>query len=127
MKASEWIDRVKAVKGIESDYGAAKVIGLSRQSISGYRNGKFTFDEESSIKVAHVLGEKPEVVMLDQFAERTKNPAARNALFGLANGISIVSKTAMVAIVVVALYPLDSSASGIQVAVQKAPSVYYVK
>lgn len=90
MKAIEWIDRVKTAKGIESDYGAAKIIGLSRQSVSGYRNGKCTFDEESSIKVANVLGEKPEVVLLDQFAERTKNPEIRSALFDLARGVAIL-------------------------------------
>ena len=84
MKAYEWIDRVKAVTGIESDYGVAKAIGLSRQSISGYRNGKFTFDEESSIKVATVLGERPEAVLLDQIAERTKNPEIRSTLFEVA-------------------------------------------
>lgn len=111
MKASEWIDRVKTARGWSSDYRVAKELDFKPNTISTYRANGGPMDENIAIKVANALGERPEAVLLDQYAERTKNQEARNALFGLANGLSIISKTAMLAIVVVAISPLDSSAS----------------
>ncbi len=80
MKAAEWIDRVKKARGWDSDYRAAKELGLTRTAISNYRGKPMTLDEDSAIKVASALGERPEAVLLDQYAERTKNPAVRSAL-----------------------------------------------
>eukprot|EP01031_Cornospumella_fuschlensis_P003352 gene3352-4169_t len=74
MKAAEWIDRVKKQRGWDSDYRVAKEIGLSRQTVSTYRARQSTLDEDAAIKVAGALGERPEAVLLDQYAERTKNP-----------------------------------------------------
>lgn len=80
MKAADWIDRVKAVKGIESDYGAAKALGMSRQTISSYRSKTPTLDEDTALKIAQALGVKPESIVLDQAAERVKDEAVRSAL-----------------------------------------------
>ncbi|MCM2250832.1 MAG: hypothetical protein NDJ19_00595 [Ramlibacter sp.] len=90
MKASEWIDRVKKQRGWESDYRAAKEIGLSRTAISNWRVRPMTLDEDSAIKVAAALGERPEAVLLDQYAERTKNPAVRSALTEAARRLCIL-------------------------------------
>jgi len=83
MKAAEWIDRVKAARGWDSDYRAAQELGLTRSTVSFHRKGNTTLDEEASIKVAHFLGMKPEDVALDQMAERTKDPALRAAIRSL--------------------------------------------
>lgn len=80
MKAAAWIDRVKEKRGWESDYKVAKELGIHRATVSGYRSKANTLDEDSAIKVALALGERPEAVILDQVAERTKNPAVRTAL-----------------------------------------------
>lgn len=90
MKASDWIDRVKSQAGIASDYGAAKALGLSRATVSKYRSTTSTLDEESAIKVAHALGERPEAVLLDQYAERTKTPEVRAALLDAARRLCIL-------------------------------------
>lgn len=90
MKAAEWIDRVKKATGIESDYGIAKALGLSRQTISAYRGKTPTLDEETAVKVAEALGERPEAVYLDQLAERTKSPALRSALAAAASRLCIL-------------------------------------
>jgi transcriptional regulator with XRE-family HTH domain len=84
MKAAEWIDRAKARNGWSSDYRAAKELGLSRNTISTYRgdNSK-TMDDETAVRVAAALGELPEVVLIDQVAERTRSDEARTALAGL--------------------------------------------
>lgn len=90
MKAFEWIDRVKSARGIDSDYAAAKILGISKQAISTYRNRGSTLDENASITVAKILGIKPEGVILDQAAERVKSPEARAALLEAANRICIL-------------------------------------
>lgn len=93
MNAANWIDRAKVARGWDSDYRAAKELGLSRNAISNYRTGvRSTFDEETAIKVAAALGERPEAVLLDQFAERTKNPGLRTALKEMAARVCILCK-----------------------------------
>lgn len=93
MKASDWIDRIKSARGWNSDYRVAKELDLSRSTVSIYRSKiDSTMDEDTSIKVACVLGERPEAVLLDQYAERTKNPAVRSALLDAASRLCILCK-----------------------------------
>jgi transcriptional regulator with XRE-family HTH domain len=92
MKASEWIDRVKLSRGWDSDYRAAKELGLSRNTISNYRTRTPTLDEDTAIKVAAALGERPEAVLLDQYAERTRNPEVRSALLDAGRRLCILCK-----------------------------------
>ncbi|WP_462389399.1 helix-turn-helix domain-containing protein [Acidovorax sp. Q11] len=80
MKAAEWIDKAKSLRGIESDYGIAKAIGLSRQTVSSYRNKIATLDEETAVRIAKFIGAPPEAIILDQAAERVKSPELRAAL-----------------------------------------------
>lgn len=81
MKASEWIDRLKAEKGWESDYRVAKELELSRQTVSTYRSKPdATMDDDTSCRVAKALGAAPELIILDQVAERTKSEPARAAI-----------------------------------------------
>lgn len=80
MKAAEWIDRAKAAQGWESDYRAAKELGLSRATVSKYRSRTPTLDDESAVKVAHALGIPLASIIIDQAAERTKNPEVKAAL-----------------------------------------------
>lgn len=90
MKAAGWIDRVKAARGWESDYRAAKELGIGRTTLSNYRCKDGTLDEEMAIKVASALGERPEAVLLDQYAERTKNADVRSALTAAARSLCIL-------------------------------------
>lgn len=86
MKASAWIDRVKEAKGLPSDYAAAKELGLSRFTVSGYRKRPdATLDEEIAVKVAHVLGMNPAGIIIDQVAERSKSAEVSAALHEIAN------------------------------------------
>lgn len=90
MKASGWIDKIKAARGWESDYRVAKELGVGPATVSNYRVKGGTLDETMSIKVAGVLGERPEAVLLDQYAERTKNPEVRSALTRAAQNLCIL-------------------------------------
>lgn len=80
MKAFEWIDRVKSVRGIESDYAVAKLLGVTKSTISQYRSRGSTLDENAAITVAKTLGVEPAAVVLDQAAERVKSPEVRATL-----------------------------------------------
>jgi len=53
------LDMVKARHRLPSDYAAAKVIGLSKQSLSRIRAGIHTFGPEGCIKVAKLLEIEP--------------------------------------------------------------------
>lgn len=128
MKAAEWIDRVKAAKGIESDYAAAKAIGLSRNAISNYRVGaRNTLDEETAVKVAAMLGLKPEGIVIDQVAERSKNPEIRSALLReakrLQKGVAAVVQLLVIAafVIVGVLLGGDARAGNIMTAQQASP------
>lgn len=90
MKAFEWIDRVKKHRGIESDYAAAKLVGLTKSTISLYRSRGSTLDENAAISVAKTLGISPAGVVLDQAAERTKTPEIRAALLAEAARVCIL-------------------------------------
>lgn len=91
MKAVEWIDRVKKTTGLESDYAVAGALGVSRSTVSKYRNDRTpTLDEESAISVARLLGERPEAIILDQAAERVKSPEVRAALLDAARRLCIL-------------------------------------
>lgn len=92
MKASDWIDRVKAAKGWPSDYRVAKELGFKANTVSMYRTHGGPMDENIAIKVANALGERPEAVLLDQYAERTKNPEVRTALLRAARDLCILCK-----------------------------------
>lgn len=93
MKASDWIDRVKKARGWDSDYRAAKELGITRSGMSLIRTGDTeTLREETAIKVAEAIGERPEAVVLDQIAERVKNPAISATLHKMANQLCILCK-----------------------------------
>lgn len=92
MKAYEWIDRLKVKNGWESDYRVAKELGFKPNTISTYRAHGTPMDEVIAIKVASALGERPEAVLLDQYAERTKNDEARSILSKMATELCILCK-----------------------------------
>lgn len=90
MKASQWIDKIKTTKGWDSDYRVAKELQLSRNTISMYRTKTPTMDEETSIKVASVLGMSPVGIIIDQVAERSKDESVRSALSKVAGQLCIL-------------------------------------
>lgn len=91
MKAAEWIDRVKSAQGWDSDYRAAKELGITRGAMSQIRTGdSATLREETAVKVAQVLGIPVAGIIIDQAAERSKNPEVRAALAAEAERLYIM-------------------------------------
>ena len=90
MKAYEWIQQLKLKNGWDSDYKAAQELGLTRAALSNYKVGRRTsLDESAAVKVAKLLGVKPEGLLLDQYAESVKEPLARAALLAEARRLCV--------------------------------------
>lgn len=91
MKAADWIDRVKAARGWDSDYRAAKELGMTRSGMSSIRTGEsVTLREETAIKVAQALGVDPVGIIIDQVAERSKDENVSTALHKVARQLCIL-------------------------------------
>lgn len=127
MKSSDWIDRLKAERGWDSDYRVSKELGLSRSAVSGYRNGKYTLDEETALKVADALGEAPEIVLLDQTMERMKTPEAKSALSAALKRLGGVAAGLVVAVGVVSGPSQAEARTASPSSADAGSSVYYVK
>ncbi len=93
MKAHQWIDRLKVTKSLPSDYAAAKILGVSQSSVVKMRTRDSTLDEDTSIKLADLIGIEPAIVLADQAMERAKNGAARRAWEAVAEFIAMKEKT----------------------------------
>lgn len=91
MKASAWIDKVKAARGWDSDYRVAKELDFKPQTISGYRaKPDSVMDDRIALKVAHALGVDPAAIIIDQVAERSKDAALSSALHRVASSLCIL-------------------------------------
>lgn len=87
----EFISDIKSKYGIESDYAAAKLLGVTKTTMSHYRNGKGLLGDDSAMKIAQLLELDPGYVLACIAAERSKQPEVKAAwkhtaemLYGLA-------------------------------------------
>lgn len=74
MKTTEYMDAVKQKLDLPSDYALAKVLGVTRESASAFRNGKSPFGIETSMKIGEILEIDGHVVYADGQIERAKKP-----------------------------------------------------
>lgn len=70
MKTCDFIDELKAYYGLTSDYQAAKKLGISTTTISGYRAGRSFLSDDIALKVAELLEVDPLIVIACVNAER---------------------------------------------------------
>lgn len=116
---NEYLDAVKAKSGAASDYALSKVLGVTRASISSYRNKKSFFDDKTAVKVAKILEIDAGIVAAAVHAERAKNETERNlwqSVFEKLGGVA-----AGVVIGLAGVSPAPSQAA------EQGDSVYYVK
>lgn len=78
MNTKEYLNEVKRVKGIESDYKLAKYLGITKQAISGYQQNNRVMDDYTAAKIAKVLGIPEIQVIADANAEREKTEERRD-------------------------------------------------
>lgn len=77
MKATEYLDAVKAELRVESDYALAKRLHVRPQAISNYRVGRSVFDNAMAARVAKILKIDLDEVIIDMELERANSPAER--------------------------------------------------
>lgn len=76
----DFVDKIKQRYDISSDYGLAKVLGLTRQTMSSHRTGRAKhFSEETACRIAALLDVDPAYVMACLAAERAKSEDVREA------------------------------------------------
>lgn len=91
MKTVEYMDEVMRRKRIPSDYALAKVLGVTKQTVSRYRAGIGHFDDAVAIRVGELLGIEPGIVLIDIHAERTKNDEVRSVWEKVSAGFPALS------------------------------------
>ena len=74
MNTLQYLDAVKAKRGITSDYELAKVLGVAQPNISSYRSGRRIFDDDMALQVAVELEINPLAVIATANEERSKTP-----------------------------------------------------
>ncbi|WP_081885010.1 helix-turn-helix domain-containing protein [Paraburkholderia kururiensis] len=98
MKSTQqYLDEVKARLDIESDYAAAKALGVTRAAVSKYRLGISMPDDLVCARIAEILGvEVMEVIAATNY-QRAKSDDARHlweGIWGKAAGAIALSLTA---------------------------------
>lgn len=70
--------RVKELKGLTSDYQLAKLLGVSRQAVSHWQNGRHELDQTTAVQVAELLQVDPMQVMAELQCARASNTRERH-------------------------------------------------
>jgi len=71
----EFIAAIKARHNVTSDYGVAKLLRVSRTSVSEWQKGKGAFGPLTCFRVAELLGEQPAAVIAVVELERAQKLA----------------------------------------------------
>jgi DNA-binding XRE family transcriptional regulator len=78
MKTTEYLDAVKTRLEISSDYGLAKVLGIARESVNAFRNGRSAMGIETCMKVGEILDVDGHAIYAQGQIERAKKPEIRD-------------------------------------------------
>jgi plasmid maintenance system antidote protein VapI len=70
---TDLIDAVKEAKGIQSDYGLAKRLGVLPQTISNYRHGRTQMADEIAVAMAAMIDRAPAPILAQLAADRAKS------------------------------------------------------
>lgn len=98
-------------KGILSDYALAKLLGLTRQTISAHKSGSAkAFGDETGERIAQLLDLDPAYVLACLAAERAKRPDVRATWQRVAKVFSRAKQAAKVASVALAVVLLNLAA-----------------
>jgi hypothetical protein len=90
MKSIEWIERLISEKKLPSDRQAALLMGMTSQVISHHRNGRaVTLDDKYAYRLEELLNLKHGTIVLDQHAEREKDPNVSAMWRQLATSVGI--------------------------------------
>lgn len=128
---SQVLDKAKKVQKVPSDYKLALTLGIGESALANYRHGRSMPDEKACAKLAAAIGEKPDLLMVEMQAQRTKDAQARAMWENLAKrlqaGFANVKMLAVLAIVSIATIALPYWLALYFASFSVVQSVYYVK
>lgn len=103
----DYLDAAKHQRGVESDYGLAKLLGVSKQYISDIRKSRALPGEELMIDIAVAAGVDPTQALMHLCYFRSRHDSkARKVygdLYGRLKGTSLVVAMALAASIVLGL------------------------
>lgn len=88
----ELLDAMREALGGVSDYRVAIELGVTRATVSSWRNGKTHISEELTRKVAEILKLPPGYVLCAAAVERAKSSEVAESYRGLARSVLIGQK-----------------------------------
>jgi transcriptional regulator with XRE-family HTH domain len=91
MNTIEFLDRLRARRGLTSDYQVAKALGVSHTRVSNWRTGRNTFDDGVALLIAAELAMLPGYVLACMKAERAKRPHVREAWLDVAKQLEALA------------------------------------
>lgn len=77
MNTLDYLQAVKTCLGIESDYALAKALHVKPSTVSSYRAGRSSFDDDVALSISEILKLNPLTVIATANAERAKTPEQR--------------------------------------------------
>ena len=103
MKQSEYLEAVKTRLNLPSDYALAKRLGISPQSMTGWKNGTRNIPLDMAFKLAITLEIDPAQVVADLESQREKSPQRKEFWQGF------ISRAATVLLVLTCTLALNFS------------------
>jgi hypothetical protein len=126
MKTADYLDQVKARHSLASDYALAKVLLVSTQHVSNWRAGRNFPDSFACLKLALLLGVKPEQVVGDIEVERAEKSGKTERVTAWRELLAKLGGVAAAVILSAGLVPENSYAANHLRAVSSADSLYIV-
>lgn len=83
---SEYLDAMKKILNLESDNALAVRLGINRKTVSRYRLGIGTFDDDICHSAADILGIHPGIVLIHMNAARTRCPKTKRLWLDISTG-----------------------------------------
>jgi plasmid maintenance system antidote protein VapI len=76
---AKFLDDLRAKLGVPSDNKLAAAMGWKRQQVTPYRQNRETFSDQTAVRIAEVLGVRPDYIMACMAFQRAKTPETRKA------------------------------------------------
>jgi predicted transcriptional regulator len=120
------LDELKARNGGASDYAIAKMLGITRSSVSKYRNKLGSFDDSVAIRVANLLEIDPAIVISSMHAERSRMPEERAIWEGIIERLGGVAAALALGVGLVSAPP-QAEAAQAPISHNSMTNLHYVK
>jgi transcriptional regulator with XRE-family HTH domain len=114
------LDLARERAGIQSDYRLAQLLGVSKQSITHYRQGRTAPDERVSARLAELAQLDPDLVAVWMQLERARSDEARATWRSVADRLAKTAALGLVALGV-SITP-DAGAEILATGVSQTPS-----